>query len=255
MKKLYATALSLVAIATLFGEARANTCAKSGSPSQVHAVLLDLSDPLTGPRLRAYEALIERLMAELPSGGQFDVYFIRGESKAISPPHARLCKPLIPEGGGEKYWQRRLEKSFYSPTRKVLLEAKSASSGSRDSPIIESIYNIGLSSFVGKSGAESSGKIIVISDLLQNSETLNFYSSRIPAFRSLKSGKVGMQWLRTSRRVAVEIIMIPSESHSSLQQSKEFQRFWLDYATELFCDSKLRLLLESIEEWAPHGCN
>lgn len=233
----------------------ASSCPRNFAPTFINAVLIDISDPLNEPAALVYERTTERLLSEVPHGGRLDIYFIRVDTKSIQPPTSSFCKPLIPPGGGQVYWERRIRKTFLEPGKQALMQALQATASAETSPIIESIYNISLTSFVGSDGAEIPGKLIVISDFLQNSQLANFYRQPLPSFKALRNSADGLQWLRSSKRTGIELILIPSTPNTRTQQSTEFQRFWVDYATDLFCDNNFRLLKDSVTSWRPNGCN
>lgn len=238
-------------------QAIASDCIRA--PRSVTAVLLDISDPLIPPATLTFDPLVTKLINEVEGGGRLDIYVLKDGKKVGDKPSV-FCKPEATVGGEEAY-KSRLNSKFVAPAKRVFSEARDTYTSSDQSPIIESIYAISLKSFASHSSSESKPswfnerpwfKVVVISDLLQNSSVLNFYKS-IPRFEdALQDVKIS-SWIRQTKDVGVELIMLPSNQYSHLQ-AKQLNDFWAKYGAHNFCAVRLVAVGESIKTWKSNDC-
>jgi len=230
----------------------ANSCIKN--PKSVSAVIFDLSEPLSEVASLSVDSLILRIVDEVEEGGRLDVYVIRDGVKVTGSPLGRFCKPERPLAGGEVAFKRLMYTQFSGPSLSLLRRGKDTQSASEVSPVIESIYNVGLKSFplTGSNEKKFWGKIIVISDLIQNSELASFYK-RIPRYDDLNPSVEFVSWSRRMPRIGLELLMIPSSRHSSLQGRALFN-FWMSYGAEQFCEVNLKPVSRAMDKWRPGDC-
>jgi len=243
--------LTLLLCCAFSQQAIANDCIRA--PRSVTAVLLDISDPLIPPATFVFDPLVTKLIDEVEGGGRLDIYTLKDGKKVGDKPSV-FCKPEAPVGG-EVAYKHLLNSKFVAPAKRVFSEARDTYTSSDQSPIIESIYAISLKSFAShsSSGSKSSWfKVVVISDLLQNSSVLNFYKS-IPRFEdALQDVKIS-SWIRQTKDVGVELIMLPSNQYSHLQ-AKQLNDFWAKYGAHNFCAVRLVAVGESIKTWKSNDC-
>lgn len=230
----------------------ANNCIQAAS--SVTAVIFDISDPLSTPANLAFDSVIKRLVDEVEEGGRLDVYFIKDGIEVTGNPTGFFCKPERPlGGGGELSFNKRLKVQFVNPAISTLNRGKEAGTSSKTSPILESIFNVGLKSF-SKTNTHKThwGKIVVISDLLQNSNIASFYRL-IPQYKDLSNQKEFTAWSRPIEKVGLELIMLSSHAQSS-KQGKELIQFWSAYGSENFCNVRLIPISQAMKGWKVDGC-
>ncbi len=230
----------------------ANDCYKEAS--SVTAVLFDISDPLNEPSALAFDSLITRLVEEVEEGGRLDIYFIKDGIKVTGNPSGFFCKPSRPfGGGGELFFKKKLQTQFIGPAIATLRNARTATSSSKESPIVESIFNVGLKSFSETARPKKSwGKVVVISDLLQNSKVVSFYSG-VPRYQNLSGSRDFNAWTRPLERVGLELILLNSETHGALQ-GRDLISFWGSYGAENFCAVKLSPISKALKGWKVDDC-
>ena len=69
--------------------------------------------------------------------------------------------------------------------------------------------------------------LIVISDMMQNTENFSMYQSSIPSFDVFKQGEYFSK-IRTNlnRNVNIMLYILKRDGYRTMQRSKEFSNFW-----------------------------
>lgn len=212
--------------------AKKNTCDQF-QPKYVTAVLVDVSEPLDSPAQMIFEKLVQKIITESPGASRLDIYKIGKDAKDSFEPELSLCKPEKFGNSfstGEIFYKKKMQKEFIDPVSKELIELSKELSPGETSPILESFFSISLKSFVNKSGQETLGKVIVISDFMQNSESLNFYKQKIPTYKDFNASNNGRSWVRSFGKVSLEAIVIPRNGASKLPIKG--RDFFIDYFSD-----------------------
>ena len=193
------------------------------------AVLVDVSEPLDPPAQMIFEKLIQKIITESPHASRLDIYKIGKGAKDGFEPEESICKPEKFGDSfttGEKFYEKKMLKMKLSASKRLTELSKELSLGDT-SPILESFFSISLKSFVDKSGQRIPGKVIVISDFMQNSELLNFYKQKIPTYKDFKASSNGHSWVRSFGKVSLEAVVIPRNGASKLPIKG--RDFFIDY--------------------------
>lgn len=211
------------AYAYLRGQARpleAQTlCPKDGA-DQVTVVLLDVTDPLNTAQQQALRNEFIALRDRLPVHARLELYAVGAPNRALLTPLAAQCNPgrgaqVDPLLGNPARVERRWQESFEQPVGKALSEALSAPIA-KTSPILESIQSVTLTSFLVPRHREKPRLLVVVSDLLQHTSDLSFYTalptaerlSKLPAFGRVKADL---------REVEVELWLVRRDAEASRQ--------------------------------------
>lgn len=242
-KSIYLLACLILIIGTE-ALAKEKSCLETSTSSI--AVLIDISDPLDAPGHLAYEKLVDRILVETPDHSKVDVYKISADSNALGDPLFSTCKPAPTSMfSGEKYWEKKRDKEFYKPLREVLINLADDNVKAKTSPILETIFNISLRSF-GQGGKGDSGKVIVVSDFMQNSVLVSFYGNKIPEYSAWRQTVDGRTWVRQFNNVTVEAVVIPRHGNNGLTvKGRDF--FWY-YLKDNFNCTSWRDLASSINK-------
>lgn len=243
---LYFLSLLILIIGT---EAIAKNDSCADSATSTVAVLVDISDPLDAPGSLAYQKLVDRILVEAPDHSIVDVYKISVDSNALGDPLFSACKSAPKSSNslfsGEKYWEKKRHKEFYKPLREALIKQPDNDVKAKTSPILETIFNISLRSF-WPGTKSNSGKVIVVSDFMQNSDLVSFYANRIPEYSAWRQGVDGRTWVRQFNNVTVEAVVIPRHGSNGLTiKGRDF--FW-NYLRDNFNCSSWRDLASSINK-------
>ncbi len=192
----------------------------------VLAVLVDVSEPLSLPAQLAFSSLTQRLIAISPEGGALAVYSIDVASSDTGQERARLCIPNFSEYKGEKFKQRKLEK-FQSQLVAIMQEVASLPASAKNPPILESVFKMVHKQFFG-GRAIRTGRVVVVSDFIQNSEAGNFYRT-VPAYDSWAKSVAGRQWAVQAKAIGFTAVALPRQNFSNDAALTKIRSFWLDY--------------------------
>ena len=208
----------VLVIIVLLGFAAYHTLNKP-SISQYNVFLIDVSSPLTPQQKDQLKNMFEDYIKESPVNSKH-VFYKVDEIKD------QLLKPVV-EGVSnysekdknyftsspereKKVWAKKFEQPFLAA-----LETTTASSDSKNSPILESIKSVVISTLNKYEAKGKPKRLILVSDLMQHTSSLNFYKEipdykllkQNPEFRNLRIDLTGIDfeiwWLNPSNNPAV----------------------------------------------------
>lgn len=202
------------------------------------AVLLDPSDALSGiQHLSAVPRLMEKLQT-LPEFTEIKVYTVGRAGRQQNLTHEyRVCVLRHPDSIGpiERFWinrriaARHYEERFVNPLRTVL-DARLDVAGDTISPILEALQTVVVNAFQPRGVSDLPRHLFVVSDVVQNSSNLSFFSdgqavdfaafSRQPQYGRLKADLSG---------VHVTIFLLDRAGNVGRIQRARLQEFWRDY--------------------------
>jgi hypothetical protein len=152
-------------------------------PTSVIAVLVDVTDPMSLPQRQDLRNKLEELKEAVPQYGKIAIFKVDTSKDELLSPVLQLCNPgnasSVSDLNGDpaavqKRWEDRYEKPLDAAFQKLM-----AASGSDTSPILQSIQSVNLTELKDPIVKDKPRKLIVISDLLQNTDRLSFYR-RLP---------------------------------------------------------------------------
>ena len=171
-------------------------CPRSG-PDGVTVVLLDVSDPLSN----AQEAKLDRLLKSkkqpiVPKGHRLDVYLLP-ESKQKAERIISICSPGSFESASNVEKLNKNQKRFKVEWNKFLTQVNTVilrantQQENQTSPISETIDFVTSSSFPNHNittSSEDKYRLIIVSDMLQNSSSLSVFNGEIGPESDIKHG-------------------------------------------------------------------
>jgi hypothetical protein len=185
-------ALAILLLAGLVGayaflaRSRVDVDAETGcpvnGPSAVTAILFDRTDPINDKQKLFLQNKLDALREETQKYEEVDTYSLQDQGDSVVTPLLRLCDPgrgtdVSSLTGNPRLLHERWEKQFDGPLRDML-EAMQQGGGSKTSAIFEAIQSVSLQSFQSsKLKSDTPRKLILISDLIQFTKTLDFYKS------------------------------------------------------------------------------
>lgn len=218
-------------------------CPTTG-PMLVHVLLIDRSDPISGQQAQRIRQVVQDLKNAARFGSRFDVYTFDGDEKSELSPVLSICSPGLPEDANvlienPELIRRRYEEQFSSVIDRVI-DSLLLVSTRPTSPIIESLKAAALSSFGGSENSRIPRHVVMISDMIQNTQAYSQLRSnsdfsqlsRIPAWPSLRPNFRGAD-------VDILYLLRPTALRSGQPiQNRGHQAFW----EQLIRDSNGHLL-------------
>jgi hypothetical protein len=153
-------------------------CPKSGATS-VTALLIDATDSLSIQQKQAFLTSFQSLRDSIPLHGRLDLYFIHSTQSSLLKPVVSLCNPgngdeISPLAGNPRHVKQTWQEGFGKPLEREISQLLEASP-EKESPIMESIQSVVLTSLSEPSLRDKPKKLIIISDLMQHTPNLSLY--------------------------------------------------------------------------------
>lgn len=206
-------------------------CPKTG-PATYTAIVIDTTDSINAIQKIAIENEFSQIKAQVPKFGALAIYAAGFEGEVSKPVFAQ-CNPgdvsqMDKLREGRILVKKRWTKDFQQPLDRVLQKMLSRTPAD-NTPLLEAIQSVSVQSFGQLRGFgkdEVPKKLIIISDMLQNSVNLNLYKQIPPIQQFLKSE--AYKKIRSDLRdVDVSIFFIRRQTKKGIQGPK-LLRFWED---------------------------
>jgi hypothetical protein len=157
----------------------ATGCPKNGTYSAISVVLLDTMDPISPVQQEIVQKKLDEFAAGLPRYGKLEVFLVRSSSDRLIDPLLQVCNPGRASDTNEwtgtpRLLEKRWRDKFMDPLDKSLKVALSDSVSAKESPIMEEIQQVSAQAFF-EAPPETSKRLAIVSDMLQNSTILNQY--------------------------------------------------------------------------------
>lgn len=191
-------------------------CPRDLTPPLQTVILIDKTDPLTETHLVALAKIINSEKDRLPRHGHLQIVVLESElSMRFS-----LCRPG--DGNDANVWkenperlQQAFEKRFAKPLNELLAQL-TLGSAAPHSPIMEAIETVAI----GFAATVPTKRLIVVSDMLQNTGTISHYHQDQRAPGQKPSSIANLQG------VAVEILYLQRDRRL---QDQAHHEFWKAY--------------------------
>jgi hypothetical protein len=210
----------------------AKTLCPAGGPTAVTVVLIDATDVI-GPVQKA--AIFDRLqpmIRNLRKGEEVALYQIDPTLDLLKP-RFLMCRPVKPSEVNEITGNRRLaEQRFetaFRPAVEKALNAALARPPSERSPIMEAIQGVSVGALQAADAGRSGGpplpkRLIVVSDLLQNSEAASQYPAA-PDFAQFQTTPAYARTRSDLSGVRIVILYLRRDT-ARIVQGLAHIRFW-----------------------------
>lgn len=165
----------MVAEAPTYDEA--TLCPTSGPTSSL-AILLDLTDPVSATQSQSLHRILNERVDAAPVGTLISVGIVSEDASEWGAQFAR-CKPATGSDANFLYQNPGLiadqfQSGFVVPFQQAL-ERMLAAEEQRSSPIVESLQRL-IEDTLTMTRGRSPDRLIIVSDLIQNSDRVSFYS-------------------------------------------------------------------------------
>ncbi|ARV17648.1 hypothetical protein AEP_00688 [Curvibacter sp. AEP1-3] len=207
---------------------RLTLCPASGPLGHV-IVLVDKSDPMGFTQRKDFEVLYRDIVTTLvPKHHLLSVYALADDFKATSEPLLELCNP----GDGSDVSQLNgnpamVKKAFDSKYLRPMVDLSDqllTDKPGKASPILEMVQLVGITGF-NKRAVAGEHRLIIISDMVQNSPQLNMYKG-VPTYATFAGTPYGQKTLADLKGAKVEIRML---LNTPAVQGEGLLNFWRQY--------------------------
>lgn len=207
---------------------KVNMCPADGPIGQ-YVILLDKTDPLTFTQKAALDVVVKELVEKrVPQGYLVSVFALGENYRETSEPVVELCNPGTGAEKDErtsnlKRLRQRYEQKFAEPLKAQinnLLSAKPAAT----SPIFEMFQLVAINGF-RKHGINGERRLLVISDMLHNTDELSMFKQQ-PGFANFLDSDYGRRRQLDLHGVDVELYYLMDYPQL---QTRRNAKFWEDY--------------------------
>ena len=205
------------------------------SPDAVTVLLVDVTDPLNVPQRQDFINQLERLRSSMPRYGKLAIFKVDPLSDQLLKPVIERCNPGTAADVNEltgnkeqvaKAWDQGFKKPLDDAFSQVLAE-----SDAPQSPVLESIQSVVLTQMKNQQADGKTQRLIVASDLLQNTARMSFYAGLPTPDAAIQSG--AFRSLRTDLKgVEVELWMLQRPDAKS-RQPAQLRQVWEAMISEM----------------------
>ncbi len=196
-------------------------------------VIIDATDSFNAIQKNSIEIELNKVRSATKKHESIQIFNITDEVGSLLIPTFNACNPGSGEGANFLYENEELinklwNENFSNPLN-MALEQATLKASYASSPILESIQSVAGASF-GVVHENTPKKLVIVSDMLQNSEMINFYKG-IPSFESVyQSNNLSSMSSLYLKGVDVTILMLNRPNRAELQNNTNVL-FWERYFT------------------------
>lgn len=200
-------------------------CPEDGSVGDL-AILIDLTDPVSLAQLQAARQAIEKHIVEAPVGTRVSLATISPDQSARKASFRSVCKPPSGADADELIENKEMiraayETGFSGPVGDSLTRLLTATEA-KTSPIMEGLQEF-VTTIPGYVLSEKPRELVILSDLMQNSETISFYRGQGWEAFNADSGVERLS--RNLSGVRVSLLRLPVGS----DKAEVVDDFWARY--------------------------
>jgi hypothetical protein len=197
-------------------------------PESVTVLLVDVTDPMNLPQRQDFLNQLDKLRASIPRYGKLVVIKVDPVSDRLLAPVITRCNPGTAKdvseiSGNKQKTQKQWEEGFKAPLGTAFESIMNASGADR-SPILESIQSVALTELQAPGMSDKSRRLIVASDLLQNTDAISFYRG-LPDASEFTTSQTFSRVRTDLKGVDVELWMLQRED-SRLTQPRALPELW-----------------------------
>ncbi len=192
-------------------------------PRSVTSIVIDRTDAISVITKADIEVQINNLLASAQKDQEFTLFTVDSIERNTLKPLVTVCSPGNPDDvdplyASKEIVRKRWIENFKLPLEQVLRDILSLQEA-EFSPIMESIQSITITHFSEIQRKEVPRKIIIVSDLLQNSRTISFYKNK-PNFEKFQESLFSKGLNPDLRNVDIEIWLINRNSKAQAVEAE-----------------------------------
>lgn len=211
-------------------------CPKTGPESKTVAIV-DFTDPLNKAQKEFFLKELEKLKNSIKKYHGLIIYFVDENTDLNKSKIFSICNPgtkkdiktafeaiSIDPKKVEETW----EKGFSDKISENITDVIKSSKPQSTSPVMEMFQLVSLREF--KDYEKDTNKLIILSDMIQNTSTLSMYKGEVPDFNNFrKTDYFSKVRTNLNKNVNVHLFIIKRDGFRKMQESKKFQSFWSDF--------------------------
>ena len=121
-------------------------------------------------------------------------------------------------------WEEGFSEQISDTVNNIIFQNASQNS----SPVMEMFELIALKEFKGFNGANN--EIIILSDMIQNTNGISMYQNNLPSFSTFKKSEYFSKvYTELKKNVSIKLLIIKRDGTRKMQQSKYFRNFWVEF--------------------------
>lgn len=206
-------------------------CRTDEPPSEVIAILIDVSDYLSDTQRLGVINALDRARANLTRFGLLELYMLPNEPGVMAKPIASICNPGDGSDMNSLYENPVIAKRHWQEDFRDVLDTRIAemmlSNSSKSSPLMEAIQAISLQSFGRIERAGVSHRLVVVSDLIQHVPAYSQYSGSLD-FEALSRTQYFAMVRADLAGAKVELLYIARPTEKAVQGAAHVA-FWNQY--------------------------
>lgn len=205
-------------------------CPVNGELPAHVVIVIDQSDPFGDNDTLWVNRVLNDVARRVPRGGRITLLALRSDRPYDLPAAYSSCSPGSPDDADPRYenpemirnsWQTHLVAPLQEAAQGILQETAAPQP---TSPLIEAIT--GIRDRADFQSGVKDRRIVVISDLVQNSEDFSFFRQGVN-WRAFQQSRIGGDDLPDLKDVTVEIRLVPRrQDHFT---DRELRAFWREY--------------------------
>lgn len=202
-------------------------CPKDGDTS-ITVIMIDQTDPLSPVQQASLRNELEKVRDGIPTHGKLEIYAVGTTVSETLKPVFSMCSPghgreVSGLDANPQLIERRWKESFDKPLDKILEKLLSAPAA-KESPILESIQSIAVTTFNKPSSEKAAKQFVIASDMIHYTPEFSLYQP--PSnYEELRETDYFRKMRSHLQDVDVEILMF-RRNNALKVQNKAFVDFW-----------------------------
>ncbi len=199
--------------------------------------LLDLTDPLNKAQKEFFLKEIKELKDQIPKHHSLTIYTLDEDLDLNKSRKITMCNPGTVEDIESTYdkisinpkeikkrWDEGFSRQISNVVNNIIVE----NSSQNTSPVMEMFQLIALNEFKGFKGIDN--KIIILSDMIQNTAEMSMYQNELISYSSFKKSNYFLK-VKTNLNynVSLELFIIQRDGSRAMQNNPDFVNFWGQY--------------------------
>lgn len=201
------------------------------APEEITVVLIDHTDRISAVQRASLEQRLWDIAREIPKNSEIRVFAVDKVTDKVLAPEISLCNPGSENDVNELTGNKTLahmhyEERFREPLRQILDRIFNSDTASQ-SPIMEAIQSVTVTSFIGTKNQNARKKLILVSDLLEHTDSFSHYRG-IEDFEAYAKTSHWRTVKSDLDNVDVEIFFLRRDGADRLQTT-DLRSFWIQF--------------------------